>query len=256
MSQSFENRVIGLISVSSVLALWWIASHFGLVNQLLLPGPTAIAATFVELTKSGDLPRHIGVSMGRVLVGFLIAICVAIPLGTFVGVSRIGRSAAMPLVELIRPIPPIAVIPMAILWLGIGEISQYSIIAYGAFFPIFLNTMTGFAAVDPVHIRAALTLGATRSQVFRYVILMSAFPNIVVGARLGMAMAFIVLVASELIAAESGLGFLIMDARNQFRSDWMFVGMISMGILGYLLNLVLLEIERRVLRWRAVTQTK
>ena len=253
---ALENRAIGIASVASVLAIWWMASRLGLVNQLLLPAPTAIAVTFVDLTRSGELPRHIGVSMGRVLVGFLIALSLALPLGTFVGVSRIGRSAIMPLVELIRPIPPIAVIPMAILWLGIGELSKYSIIAYGAFFPIFLNTMTGFAAVDPVHVRAALTLGATRAQVFRYVILMSAFPNIVVGARLGMAMAFIVLVASELIAAESGLGFLIMDARNQFRSDWMFVGMISMGILGYLLNLVLLEIERRVLRWRAVVQTK
>ena len=254
--QALENRAVGITSVAIVLVIWWIVTRLGFVSQVLLPAPAAITTTFVELTKSGDLPRHIAVSMGRVLVGFLIAFSLAIPLGTLVGVSRISRSAIMPLVELIRPIPPIAVIPMAILWLGIGEVSKYSIIAYGAFFPIFLNTMTGFAAVDPVHVRAALTLGASRAQVFRYVILMSAFPNIVVGARLGMAMAFIVLVASELIAAESGLGFLIMDARNQFRSDWMFVGMISMGILGYLLNLVLLGIERRVLRWRTVVHAK
>lgn len=249
-------RLISAGSVLFVLAIWLLASRMGWVNHVLLPGPDVIAQTFATLIVKGVLPMDIAWSMSRVLIGFLIAVGVAIPLGMIVGLSLLARAAVMPLVELIRPIPPIAIIPMAILWLGIGEVSKYSIIAYGAFFPIFLNTITGFSAVDPVTVRAALTLGATRWQVFRYVILMSAFANIVVGARLGMGMAFIVLVASELIAASSGLGFLITDARAEFRTDWMFVGMISMGALGYVLNLILVAIERRVLRWRLVTEVR
>jgi ABC-type nitrate/sulfonate/bicarbonate transport system permease component len=255
-TQKRWTGIIGFASVGSVVALWWVATHMGWVNQLLLPSPITVVTTMFELTRNGTLPANIAVSLSRVVVGFLIALCFALPLGTFVGISILARSAVIPLVELIRPIPPIAVIPLAILWLGIGELSKYSIVAYGAFFPIFLNTLTGFAAVDPVHVRAALTLGATKWQIFRHVMIMSAFPNIVVGARIGMGMAFVVLVAAELIAASSGLGFLIMDARNQYRMDWMFVGIISMGLLGYVLNFGLLALERQVLRWRSVGEVK
>lgn len=245
-----RERTVGLVSVSAVVVTWWFAAHFQLVNTLLLPGPGEIVAGAVGLTLSGLLPSYIAVSMGRVLIGFCIAFAVALPLGTLIGMSSAVRAAVNPLVELVRPIPPIAMIPLAMLWLGIDEASKYSIIAYGAFFPIVLSTVAGYAAVDPIHIRAARTLGASRWQIFRYVILMSAFPNIIVGARLGMGMAFIVLVASELIAASSGLGFLIMDARSQFRTDWLFVGMITMGLLGFLLNHGLMAIQRRVLRWQ------
>lgn len=245
-----RERTIGLVSVSTVVVVWWFAAHFQLVNTLLLPGPGEIVAGAVGLTLSGLLPSYIAVSMGRVLIGFCIAFAIALPLGTLIGMSSAVRAAVNPLVELLRPIPPIAMIPLAMLWLGIDEASKYSIIAYGAFFPVVLNTVAGYAAVDPIHIRAARTLGASRWQIFRYVILMSAFPNIIIGARLGMGMAFIVLVASELIAASSGLGFLIMDARSQFRTDWLFVGMITMGLLGFLLNHGLVAIQRRVLRWQ------
>ena len=245
-----RDRTIGVASVTAVVIVWWAVARLGLVNPLLLAGPDAVASSAISLTLSGLLPTHIAVSMGRVLVGFFAAFVVALPLGTLIGMSRTVRAAVNPLIELVRPIPPIAMIPLAILWLGIGETSKYSIIGYGAFFPILLSTVAGFAAIDPVHVRAALTLGASRWQIFRYIILMSAFPNIVVGARLGMGMAFIVLVASELIAASSGLGFLIMDARAPFRTDWLFVGMITMGLLGYLLNQGLVRLERRVLRWR------
>jgi ABC-type nitrate/sulfonate/bicarbonate transport system permease component len=139
------------------------------------------------------------------------------------------------------------------LWFGIGELSKVFIIAYGAFFPILVNTMAGFREVDPVLIRAARTLGASRWQIFRDVVLRSALPSIVVGARLGMGLAFIVLVAAELIASSEGLGFLINDARYNFRTDRVFLGMLLIGVLGFVLNKLLIEIERRLLRWRTVT---
>ena len=140
---------------------------------------------------------------------------------------------------------------LAILWFGIDELSKVFIIAYGAFFPILVNTLAGFREVDRVQVRAAQVLGAGRYEVFRDVVLRSAFPFMVVGARLGMSMAFIVLVAAELIASSAGLGFLISDARYNFRTDQIFLGMACIGALGFLLNTVLLRIERRLLRWRA-----
>jgi len=185
-----------------------------------------------------------------VLEGFALAMVIALPLGVLMGVSTAVRGLVEPLIELLRPIPPIAFIPLAILWFGIGEISKVTIIAYGAFFPIFVNTMAGFRDVDRVHIRAAQALGAGRYEIFRDVVLPSAFPQMVTGARLGMGLAFIVLVAAELVAASEGLGYLINDARFSFRTDQIFVGMITIGVLGLVLNKMLLEAERRLLRWK------
>ncbi len=152
-----RDRTIGVASVTAVVIVWWAVARLGLVNPLLLAGPDAVASSAISLTLSGLLPTHIAVSMGRVLVGFFAAFVVALPLGTLIGMSRTVRAAVNPLIELVRPIPPIAMIPLAILWLGIGETSKYSIIGYGAFFPILLSTVAGFAAIDPVHVRAALT---------------------------------------------------------------------------------------------------
>ena len=141
-------------------------------------------------------------------------------------------------------------IPLAILWFGIDELSKVFIIAYGAFFPILVNTLAGFREVERVQVRAAQALGANRYQVFRDVVLRSAFPFIIIGARLGMSMAFIVLVAAELIASSAGLGFMISDARYNFRTDQMFLGMACIGVLGFALNTLLLKLERSLLKWK------
>jgi ABC-type nitrate/sulfonate/bicarbonate transport system permease component len=157
-----------------------------------------------------------------------------------------------PVVELLRPIPPIAWIPIVVMWFGIGELSKVLVIAYGAFFPILLHTVVGFADVEPIHLHAIATFGASRWQRFRYVYLPSAFPHIVLGLRLGVGMAFIVLVAAELIASNSGLGFLINNASQNFDSSQAIVGMIFIGLIGYLLNELLQLLERRVVRWKAI----
>jgi ABC-type nitrate/sulfonate/bicarbonate transport system permease component len=170
------------------------------------------------------------------------------------GSSSIARGLLDPLVELLRPIPPIAMIPLAILWFGIDELSKVLIIAYGAFFPVLLNTMAGFQEVDRTHIRAAQTLGATRARIFRDVVLRSAYPFIIVGARLGMGMAFIVLVAAELIASDAGLGYLINDGRYNFRTEQIFLGMACIGVIGFALNKMLMYAERRLLKWKYVGQ--
>lgn len=246
-----QRTLLATASIIGALVLWGAFTVSGWVDRVLLPSPLDVLTSFVDGLRDGSLLRHVGASLLRVIEGFGIALVIAVPLGIAMGVSRVVRGLVEPPLELLRPIPPIALIPLAILWFGIEELSKVLIIAYGAFFPILLNTMAGFREVDPVHVRAAQVLGAKRRHVFRDVVLRSAFPFIVVGARVGMGMAFIVLVAAELIASSAGLGFLISDARYNFRTDQMFLGMAMIGILGFALNKALLEVERRLLKWKS-----
>lgn len=246
----WEKPVLSVLAISLVLFFWWLVVAIGLVNPALIPPPERVFASFSSMLFAGVLLEHIWASLWRVSQGFGLALMVAVPFGVAMGMFRLVRGMAEPLVELLRPIPPIAVIPLAILWFGIGEFSKVFIIAYGAFFPILINTMAGFSQVDPVHVRAAQTLGAKRWHIFRDVVLRSAVPYIVVGARLGMGMAFVVLVAAELIASSEGLGFLINDARYRFRTDEMFLGMFCIGVLGFILNRMLVRAERYLVSWK------
>jgi ABC-type nitrate/sulfonate/bicarbonate transport system permease component len=247
------NLGLAISAVVGAILVWWLLSVSGLIDPVLLPSPAEVVVALVQGIQDGSLWVNIWASLLRVVQGFLLGFAIAVPVGVLMGNSRIFRGLVEPLVELVRPIPPIAIIPLAILWFGIGELSKVFIIAYGAFFPILVNTMAGFREVDPVLIRAARTLGASRWQIFRDVVLRSALPFIIVGSRLGMGLAFIVLVAAELIASSEGLGYLINDARYNFRTDRVFLGMILIGVLGLILNKLLIEIERRLLRWRVVT---
>jgi ABC-type nitrate/sulfonate/bicarbonate transport system permease component len=244
---------LAIAAITGAILGWWLLSVSGLIDPVLLPSPTEVVAALIQSFQDGSLWINIWASLLRVVQGFLLGFAIAVPVGVLMGNSRIFRGLVEPLVELVRPIPPIAIIPLAILWFGIGELSKVFIIAYGAFFPILVNTMAGFREVDPVLVRVARTLGASRWQIFRDVVLRSALPFIIVGSRLGMGLAFIVLVAAELIASSEGLGYLINDARYNFRTDRVFLGMILIGVLGLILNKLLIEIERRLLRWRIVS---
>lgn len=238
------------VSIGLAIGVWWVLSKSGIVNPVLLPSPGEVIVALGASLEDGSLWEHIWASMARVLNGFFLGFVLAVPIGVLMGNFLVAYRLIDPIIEFLRPIPPIAMIPLAILWFGIGEASKVFIIAYGAFFPILVNTIAGFAEVDQTLIRAARTLGASRFEIFRDVILRSAVPFIVVGARLGMGMAFIVLVAAELIASSEGLGYLINDARYNFRTDIVFLGMVVIGILGILLNKILVMTERRLLRWR------
>mgnify|MGYP003624262615 CR=1 FL=1 len=246
------DAILAAVAIIGCLLIWWGIAKLGVVDRVLLPAPDEVLTAFVASIRSGSLWINTWASLRRVVEGFVLGFSVAVPLGILMGNSRIARGLVEPIIELVRPIPPIAIIPIAILWFGIGEISKVFIIAYGAFFPILVNTMAGFREVDPVLVRAAKMLGANRWETFRDVVLRSALPFIIVGSRLGMGLAFIVLVAAELIASSEGLGFLINDARYNFRTDQVFLGMILIGVLGFALNKLLIEIERRLLRWRSM----
>ena len=244
----------GLVSIAGFFLAWQLAVSANFVSEFFLPGPERVFGLMVIMVSDGSLFMHIGVSLARVAAGFLLAVMVAIPLGMLIGLWRPMYHLVDPWIELLRPIPPIAWIPLAILWLGLGEEPKIAIIMYGAFFPIVLNTISGLRNVDRVHIWAALSLGVSRRQIFWHVILPSSLPRVIVGLRLGAGMAFIVLVAAELILADFGLGFLIQDGRNQLMTEQIMVGIVTIGILGYFINKGLLWLEDKWIPYRETAE--
>jgi ABC-type nitrate/sulfonate/bicarbonate transport system permease component len=249
---------LALLRCSSVVMFFvlWAAFSFAnarylkFFNPVLMPSPLDVLHTGVELVESGELQRDILASLSRVLQGFAIAAFVGVALGMAVGRSRLLESLVDPMLELLRPIPPLAFLPMMVLWFGIGEASKISFIAYAAFFPIFTTTLEGIKYVDPLLLRAAASLGASRRDLFRYVVLPAATPAIITGLRLGFGLSFFVIVAAEFIAADSGLGYLINDARTFFLVSQMLLGAAVIGLIGFGFNRLLRLLEARLLRWR------
>lgn len=254
-----EKRTATMLRVTSIaifFAIWYAvailnAQVFKYFNPLLLPAPHTVVYAGVEMVRSGELQRDIIASMSRVVQGFILAAIVGVSVGTLVGRSKRLEYLVEPTIELLRPIPPLAFLPMMVLWFGIGETSKIAFIAYAAFFPIFTTTVEGIKYVDPVLLRAAAALGASKRDLFRYVVLPAALPNIITGLRIGFGLSFFVIVAAEFIAADSGLGYLINDARTFFLVANMLLGAAVIGAIGFVFNTVLRRLEARLLRWRA-----
>ena len=234
------------------LLLWAALGAAEVFHPSLFPPPWDVGITLLSMMWDGELFRHIAVSLSRVFLGYMLATMIAIPLGIAMGLSNRVFLFVEPIVEFLRPVPPLALIPLAVVWFGIGLTSKIFLISYGCFFAIVVNTVAGMRAVDPVHVRAAQALGASRWHILIHVVLRSAVPDIVVGLRLALGLAFLLIVGAELIAASEGLGWLIWDARFHFMGDRILVGMIAIGAVGYLLNRLLQLVESRLLRWRKV----
>jgi sulfonate transport system permease protein len=215
-----------------------------------LPPPEAVALTGWELARDGTLLTHLLASFARVLEGFLIAFALALTLGTAIGLSRRFERFSDALLQIIKPIPPIAWIPLAILWFGIGEASKVYIIAVGAFFPMLVNTVAGIKHIDPRFLELARVYETPRGRVIWRVILPGALPFIATGVRLGLSMAWICVVAAELIAANSGIGYMLDDGRNLARPDVVILGMLMIGVVGKLMDDLLRVASKRIVRWR------
>ena len=244
-------------AVAGFLALWSLASGLvvllHLFNPIFLAGPWLVLGKIVALALSGELWAHVGATLARVLIGFGVGAAAAVALGLLAGYFRTVRRLVEPVVELVRPIPPLAMLPLFIVWLGIGEGSKIGFITYATFFPMFVTTVHAVGRVDPVFLRAAQSLGARPGQLFARVILPAALPEILTGVRLGVALAFFVIVISEFIGAEQGLGYLINDGRNFFLVPQMLGAAVLLGVLGYASNALIGVVERRVLRWERPT---
>jgi ABC-type nitrate/sulfonate/bicarbonate transport system permease component len=249
-----ERRFGGISSICGLFLLWELIARVILpaINEhtaVLLPPPSLVLVTTYKAILSGDLFRHVAASTERVLVAWGLVCMLAIPLGIAMGWwQRVNRYAG-PIVELLRPIPPLAWIPISILWFGIGISQNIFIIMIGTFFPVLLNTIHGVRGIDPILIRAARNFGAPPFKMLSRVVIFGALPSIFTGMRIGLGVAWMVLVAAELVAAVSGLGFLIMDARNFLQTDVIFMGMIIIGAMGITMELVLRTIEARILHW-------
>ena len=244
------SRLSRLTVPVALLLVWQAISMFVLddTTRVLLPPPTAVAKAAWELTVSGELPRHLRDSLRREFIAFAWALS-AIPVGIAMGWWKRVHDQLDPLVEMLRPIPPLAWIPLSILWFGVGDTQNQFIIFLGIFFPILLNTIAGVRSVEPNLVRAARCLGGGEGAVLRRVVLRAALPQIVTGVRVGLGFGWMALVAAELVGANSGLGFLINDARTLLRTDIVIVGMITIGLVGLGLDLMIRELTRRAMPW-------
>lgn len=221
----------------AVVLVWQIVVILSHPSPAVLPSPALTARTLWALFASGEMFRHIGASLGRVVSAWILAAALAIPLGLLQGSHPRLERILDPLIELFRPISPLAWIPMAILWFGIGEGGKIFIIFIATFFPILLNTVTGVKAVDPILVRAGRVLGCdSDARLFRQVILPAAMPTILVGLRISFGTGWAAIIAAELVAANKGLGYLIANGMEILRSDQVLAGMVVIAVLGIVVD--------------------
>jgi NitT/TauT family transport system permease protein len=239
------------LAVAALLvALWWIAVIAA--ESVIFPTPLAVVQAVAELARDGTLWNHIGASLFRVGVGFGLAVVVGVPLGLLMGWVHAAHTTLNPLVQMLRPISPIAWIPIAILWFGVGDVSPIFLIFLSSVFPIVVQTTAGVHTIERQYLRAAANFGVPRTKLFLQVVIPAVLPQIIVAMRVGLGVAWLVVVAAEMIALRSGLGYLIIDSRNAGnRYDLVVAGMAIIGLTGLMLDGLMRRLERlRVVRWR------
>jgi NitT/TauT family transport system permease protein len=237
-------------AVAAFLALWEIAPRVGLVDPtFLVPFSTAVRALW-GLAQDGQLWDDTRVSLIRSAAGFGIAVGIGVPLGLVIGWYRTAADLLNPLLELFRNTAALALLPVFVLILGIGETSKISIVVYACTFPILLNTITAVRAVDPTLVKAARSLGLSTPRLFRQVVLPSSVPTVLTGIRMAAASSILVLIAAEMVGAKDGLGYLINAAQQNFEIEQMYAGIIAISLIGAAVNALLVRLERRLTRWR------
>ena len=248
------KRVLSSTAVIVVLlAIWHVA--VSVTQSVIFPAPWQVLTATLELAQDGILWRHIGASLLRVAAGFGLAICVAVPLGLWMGWSNRAYTMLNPLLQILRPISPIAWIPIAILWFGVGNASPIYLIFISSVFPLIVQTTVGVHGIERRYLNAAENFGVSRATLFKQVIVPAVLPQIVVGMRIALGVAWLVVVAAEMIALRSGLGYMIMDSRNAGnRYDLVIAGMIVIGIVGLSLDTTMRLLERlKWISWRHAT---
>src|SRR5690349_11920165 len=251
--QRFKQTLPAFGVLIVLIAVWWIA--VAATHSLIFPSPLQVVTGTIELIKDGTLWMHIGASLMRVGAGFLLAVVIAIPLGLWMGWVRGAYEMLNPLFQILRPISPIAWIPIAILWFGVGNTSPIFLIFISSVFPMIVQTVVGVHTIEKRYLRAAENFGVSRYTLFTQVVIPAVLPQIIVGMRIGLGVAWLVVVAAEMIALRSGLGYLIIDSRNAGnRYDLVIAGMIIIGLIGLLLDSGMRYLERlKWVRWRCAT---
>ncbi|MGR3592472.1 MAG: ABC transporter permease subunit [Limimaricola soesokkakensis] len=249
-----DTMWLSVVSILFLLFVWWAITALGLVKPLFVPSPQAILAKFVDVWQNGftntSFLEHVAVSTARVFGAFLLACAVGIPLGLAMGMSPVMRGLFDPPIEFYRPIPPLAYLPLMIIWFGIGETSKVLLIFLSVFAPVALGARAGVrsAAIEQIH--AAYSFGASRWQVMRHVILPSALPEILTAMRVGVGFGWTTLVAAEMVAATKGLGYMVLSASQFLQTPTVIMGIIVIAAIAYAFDLLMRWIERKVIPWK------
>jgi taurine transport system permease protein len=250
---ALSARAISLITIAVLLLAWTLASHLRLVEPVFLPSPLAVAKKFVSVATTGfvdaTLAQHLGASLARVFAALAVSLLVGIPVGIAIGVSTVGRGIFDPILEFLRPIPPLAYLPLVIIWFGIGEPSKILVIAIAMVAPIALSAASGVRGVSKERVDAARALGATRAQVIRHIVFPSALPSILTGLRIALGAGWTTLVAAELIAATRGLGFMIQSAAQFLVTDVVIMGILVIAAVAFVMEFVIRRIEAVLVPW-------
>lgn len=245
---------ISISTIFLILVVWVTVTNTGLISETYLPTPQSLVSVAADLIVNGyqrvPLAEHIGMSLFRALAGFFLGVALGIPTGLMTGYNRVADSAMSPVMAFIRPIPPIAFIPMVVLYFGLGELGKVVLIFFTAFNYAHVNAHAGAAHVPIAFLRAAQSIGLTRAQIFRKVVFPASLPHIFTGLKVAMALSWAVVVAAELVGAQRGLGFMISDAAQLFQIPVVFIGIALIGLIGLILNVTLAAVETKVVHWK------
>jgi taurine transport system permease protein len=245
---------LSVLSILGIIFVWWLVTTMGWVKPLFLPSPQAVLRKFIQIWNEGftNTPflEHVAISAARVFGAFLLACLVGIPLGIAMGMSPLVRGIFDPPIEFYRPIPPLAYLPLMIIWFGIGETSKVLLIFLSVLAPVALGARSGVksAAIEQIH--AAYSFGATRWQVMRHVILPSALPEILTAMRIGIGFGWTTLVAAEMVAATKGLGYMVLTASQFLQTSTVIMGIIVIAVIAYAFDMLMRWIERKVVPWK------
>ncbi|WP_239616335.1 ABC transporter permease [Cohnella mopanensis] len=243
--------LLALVFPISTLLIWQYLGDYGLISDLLFPTPYTIGITFMNLAKSGFLWEHVSISLWRVLTGFLIGGSLGFLFGIAVGLFRRTERLLDPTIQMIRMIPSLAIVPLFVLWFGIGELSKTLIIAEATFFQLYINTFLGIRNVNNKLFEVTYVLGYSRFKQIIHLVLPAALPNILLGVRISFGISWLGLVVAELIASTSGIGYMMSDARQFADTPVVFVGIILLGILGLTADSLIRLLQQKLLRWQA-----
>ncbi|AAO35951.1 ABC transporter permease [Clostridium tetani] len=249
----FEN-ILTIGTVLIILLIWFMASTLGWVDPKLIPSPKSVWTALVDIMQNGyknyTLLQHLGASIERLVVAFFSAVIIATPLGLASGYNSKIRALLEPIIEFYRPLPPLAYYTLLVLWLGIENESKIALLFLACFAPIYISCVSAVIKIKEDYINSAYTVGANKWQVFIYVIFPACLPDIFTGLRTALGVAYTTLVSAEMVAAKSGIGWMVLDASRYLRSDIIFLGIIIMGITGILLDKSIQFIENKVVPWK------
>ena len=250
-----SSIAISIVTVITLFGLWWIATHFGWIRDLFLPTPERIITAFSDAWK-GDiqggrpLTEHFWWSLYRVFAAFVLACLTAVPVGIAMGVSRIARGIFDPPLEFYRPLPPLAYLPLIVIWFGIEETAKIVLIYFACFAPLAMAARAGVRSVTIEQINAAYSMGASKWQVIMHVVIPAALPEILTGMRIAIGFGWTTLVAAEMVAATAGLGQMVLNASNFLRTDVVIMGIVVIGVVAYLFDLLMRRVERALVPWK------